>query len=267
MPNRILKESICSSENIDQLSPMAEIAFYRLIVNCDDFGRMDGRVKILKSRLFPLKEVGEDELRKMLCELEQADLIQAYVVAGRPYLQMKTWENHQQVRNHKSKYPSPADSDCNQLKSIDINCNQMISDDSKCPRNPIQSESLSKSESLSLSKTMIADDDAKQIQNDHNRVLDAAEDAGFKMSNDVRAALIALYADHGLAKLLDGLKSCSEHGAVNLAYLRAVLKGEPRKEKPKVIAQDFQQRDYSGVEDEQMEKLKKEMAEFKKAVG
>lgn len=115
--------------------------------------------------------------------------------------------------------------------------------------------------------SFIADDEAKQIQNDHNRVLDAAEDAGFRMSNDVRGSLIALYAQYGLQKMLDGFTSCVDHGASNLAYLRAVLKGEPRKEKPKVIAQDFQQRDYSGVEDEQMEKLKREMAEFKKAVG
>lgn len=115
--------------------------------------------------------------------------------------------------------------------------------------------------------SFIADDEAKQIQNDHNRVLDAAEDAGFRMSNDVRGSLIALYAQYGLQKMLDGFTACVDHGASNLAYLRAVLKGEPRKEKPKVIAQDFQQRDYSGVEDEQMEKLKREMAEFKKAVG
>lgn len=255
MPNRILKESICTSENIDQLSPMAENAFYRLMVNCDDYGRMDGRVKVIKSRLFPLKDLTEDDMLRLLAELEKADLIKGYDVNNHPYLQMKTWERHQQVRAKRSKYPSADES----------TCNQMISNDSKCPRNPIQSESLSESLSESESKAMIADAEAREIQNDHNRVLDAAEDAGFKMSNDVRTSLIALYATHGLVKVLDGLKSCVEHGAPNLAYLKAVLTGKPRK--PKVVAQDFPQRDYSEVDSEMMDSLASEIAAMKKEVG
>ena len=56
MPNRILKESICASDTIDGLSWFEEVLFYRLIVNCDDYGRFDGRPSIIKNRLFPLKE-------------------------------------------------------------------------------------------------------------------------------------------------------------------------------------------------------------------
>lgn len=43
MGNRILKESICTSENIDALSYFQEVFFYRMIVKCDDFGRVDAR--------------------------------------------------------------------------------------------------------------------------------------------------------------------------------------------------------------------------------
>ena len=39
MPNRILKDSICTSPNIDTLSREAEVFFYRLLVQCDDHGR------------------------------------------------------------------------------------------------------------------------------------------------------------------------------------------------------------------------------------
>ena len=100
------------------------------------------------------------------------------------------------------------------------------------------------------------DDDLHQIQADHDRVLDAAEDAGFKMSNDVRATLIALYADHGLQKVLDGLRSCVEHGAPNLAYLKAVLRGESRKPSGKTVpAQQYGQRDYSSEQDEAMARM------------
>ena len=100
-----------------------------------------------------------------------------------------------------------------------------------------------------LSSSFHADDDLHRIQDDHDRVLDAAEDAGFRMSNDVRAALIALYADHGLQKVLDGLKVCVDHGAPNLAYLKAVLKGEPKK------AKGYMQRDLSGAQDEAMARM------------
>ena len=143
MPNRILKESICTSDNVDELTPFQETFFYRLIVNCDDFGRMDARPKILSARLFPLKSLKEDQTKDALRALANAELITIYEVNGRPYLQMKTWENHQQVRAKKSKYPSPDEATCMDMEADGSNCEQMIANDSKCPRNPIQSESES----------------------------------------------------------------------------------------------------------------------------
>jgi len=139
----------------------------------------------------------------------------------------------------------------------------MISDDSKCPRNPIQSESLSNPNPYP--NPMLDDATAAEIQHDHDRILTAAEDAGFKMSNTVRARLIALYADHGLEKMLSGFNECATHGAPTIAYLEAVLKGTGKK-KPqmKVLpAQDFPQRDYSGVQDNMMSDLEREIAAMK----
>ena len=133
MPNRIIKESICTSENIDELSTFQETFFYRLIVNCDDYGRMDARPKILASRLYPLKDIRSAQIEDALRALSSAELVILYEVDGKPFLQMKTWDRHQQVRAKRSKYPSP---------DAGI-CLQMISNDSKCPRNPIQSESES----------------------------------------------------------------------------------------------------------------------------
>jgi len=103
--------------------------------------------------------------------------------------------------------------------------------------------------------SFLGDDNAREIIADHNRVLNAAEDAGFKMSNDVRTALIALYADHGLQKILASLNECVEHGAPNLAYLKAVLKGEPKKKKAQLPAQDYHQRDYSGEQDAALDRM------------
>ena len=99
------------------------------------------------------------------------------------------------------------------------------------------------------SSSFIDDDAAHEIQGEQDRVLDAAEDAGFLKSNSVRAKLLNLYAQYGLEKMLNAFDSCVKHSAPTIAYLEAVLKDAPRKQKPKVTAQDYEQRDYSGVQD------------------
>jgi hypothetical protein len=131
MPNRILKDSICTSPNIDGLSRDAEVFFYRLIVQCDDYGRMDARTKILRAKCYPLQidSVSEQNVSAWLMELVNARLVSLYTVDGQAYLQMCTWERHQQVRAKRSKYPDP--------QSSDINCNQVQSDAPVIQSNPI----------------------------------------------------------------------------------------------------------------------------------
>ena len=149
MPNRIIKESICTSEEVDQLNAFQETVFYRLIVNCDDYGRMDARAKILKSKLFPLKDVRVETIEAALEALASAELVILYQVDGKPFLQMKTWDRHQRVRAKVSKYPAPADACC----QLTADCGQATADGEEapqgaggCARNPIQSESKSESE-------------------------------------------------------------------------------------------------------------------------
>lgn len=146
MPNRILKESICTSDSIAKLSWFEEVLFYRLMVNCDDYGRFDGRIAVIKNRLFPLKEdLTASSVKKGVQGLVNAGLVALYEFEGKPYLYLPTWNAHQSVRAKRSKYPAP---ECGEMIS-EIICKQMKSDDSKCPRNPIQSESNSKSVSES----------------------------------------------------------------------------------------------------------------------
>ncbi len=222
MPNRLLKESICTSENIDQLTPLQEILFYRLIVNCDDFGRMDARPKILSARLFPLKEISVNQIEEALKALLSAELVILYQVNGKPFLQMKTWDRHQQVRAKRSKYPSPDEG----LQTIANNCNQLISDVSKCPRNPIQSNTESKTTTTTTNETADDVDDVGilQIQNDHNEILDAAEDAGFPKNQATWSRIIDLYAEFGKKTVLQGIRACVDHGKTTVAYLKGCCK-------------------------------------------
>ena len=138
MPNRLIKDSICTSESVDKLTAFQETVFYRLIVNCDDYGRMDARPDILASKLFPLRRnMPTKKIKDAVQALSETEIITLYEVGGKPYLQMRTWNKHQQIRAKKSKYPAPEA----QKTTTDSTCNQMITDSSKCPRNPIQSES------------------------------------------------------------------------------------------------------------------------------
>ena len=189
MPNRILKESVCTSDSVNKLSWFEEVLFYRLIVNCDDYGRFDGRVSIIKNRLFPLKEnLTGKTVAEAISKLESAGLGALYEFEGKPYLYLPGWNDHQNVRAKKSKYPEPKTEHNNTnvgkaqhgntcetpLHSDENTCKQMNTDD--CNGNPmhnkeskgiqananvpvIQSESVSISESLSesLSGTVASD--------------------------------------------------------------------------------------------------------------
>lgn len=114
MPNRLLRESICRSESIDALSWFEEVLFYRLIVNCDDFGRFDGRPAIIKGSLFPLKDVAIADIKKALEKLVTLGMIMVYESQGKPVIQLLTWEKHQAIRAKRSKYPAYDDT-CEQM--------------------------------------------------------------------------------------------------------------------------------------------------------
>ena len=264
MPNRIIKESICTSDNIDQLSAFQETMFYRLIVNCDDFGRFDGRPKIIASKLFPLKDIRVQQIEDGLRALTSAELVTLYEVNGKPFLQMKTWDRHQQIRAKKSKYPAPG-SNGNQDVNI---CKQMISDVSKCPRNPIQSESESNPNPYpNPRQTATAETPFGTIELDPliikvQKELNGLTDTHYQRLEDFRQYL----GDELVSFAIDAAVG---NGVRNWNYVEAILKGyekdgirtvgeakaraEKRKEERpqrsgagKVLnAQKFSQRDYT----------------------
>lgn len=203
MPNRILKESICTSDSLDQLNSFQENVFYRLIVNCDDFGRMDARPKVLASRLYPLKDIRAEQIENALQALSSAGLVILYTVDGKPFVQMKTWERHQQIRAKKSKYPAPESQPQKQTTESDNTCNQMISDDIKCPRNPIQSNPIV------VVPREDDDDEIYRISDTMNAAFDAAEGIGLKGSAALSKAN-QLAADYSAEWLLEAIHRASD---------------------------------------------------------
>lgn len=72
MPNRVIKESICYSDDLDQLTAFEETVFYRLIVRVDDNGRIDARPGFLRSMLFATKQgVTERNIKEAVAHMRQ----------------------------------------------------------------------------------------------------------------------------------------------------------------------------------------------------
>lgn len=115
MSNRTLKQSICVSEDINRLSWFEEVLFYRLIVNCDDYGRFDGRASVIRSQLFPLKDsLTAKAVEQALHELANVGLVEIYQSeSGRPTLRLPSWGTHQRILTRTLRGDSPqGDADC-----------------------------------------------------------------------------------------------------------------------------------------------------------
>ena len=131
LPNRIIKETIRTSKKVNQISDFDFRLWVYLITYVDDYGRGSADTELLRSFLFPRrKDVTEARIEKALAALSEAEMLTIYMAGGERYLCFPNWEAHQTIRNKKSKFPEP-----------EIICNQLNSIESKCLRNPIQSES------------------------------------------------------------------------------------------------------------------------------
>ena len=139
MPDRLINESIRTSEKINSLTWFQEVLFTRLLTAVDDFGRFDARPAILKASLFPLKkDVTEQTIIDSLDKLAIIGLVNLYEVGGKPYLCLPTWADHQRVRNKRSKYPEPVI--CQRSAA---NCGELPQNAARIQSNPIRIQSES----------------------------------------------------------------------------------------------------------------------------
>jgi hypothetical protein len=221
MPNRIIKESICTSDSINQLSPFHEVFFYRLLVNCDDYGRLDARPEVLASKLYPLRRsIREEQIIGALNALTSAELVDLYEVKGKPFLQIVTWAEHQSIRAKKSKYPAK-DETCKHVQASEIKCNQVNANVPVIVFDNRESYSSMREDD---------DDDLLFIAQQNNRVYDRAKECGFATDSATLDRLTDLISMYGHQAVMDGLDQCVEYGAKSLAYLRKVVEGQVRRE-------------------------------------
>jgi hypothetical protein len=101
---------VTRSDSLSRVSIEAGHTFFLLMTRADDYGRFDGRLKILLADLYPLREeVSLELLSVWLGELVREGLLHRYECKSRPYLHFPTWGQYQRLRNEReSKWPEPA---------------------------------------------------------------------------------------------------------------------------------------------------------------
>jgi hypothetical protein len=104
MANRVLRDWT-QSENINAISESSEVFFTRLIMKVDDYGCYYGNFKLLKSALYPLREMSFIEIERCLSECAENNLIIRYVVDNKQYIQINNFG--QRLRAMRNKFPLP----------------------------------------------------------------------------------------------------------------------------------------------------------------
>jgi hypothetical protein len=121
MPNRILRDWT-DSERVNALSAPAERFFVRLIMKADDYGCFHGNPVLLKSYLFPLKDIRVADVTRWIDECKKSGLIVEYEVNGKRYLAII---NHgQRMRNSRRLFPEPPTS-CGELPRVAASCREL----------------------------------------------------------------------------------------------------------------------------------------------
>ena len=104
MPNRIIKDTIHTSDTVNQMTDFQFRLWVNLITYVDDYGRGDARPAIIKGICFPLRErLSNADISKALRELAGMGCVTLYEVDGKPYLCFPTWYSHQDIRNKNSR--------------------------------------------------------------------------------------------------------------------------------------------------------------------
>lgn len=156
MPSRVLREGILTSESVCSLSFQAEVFYRRLMSVVDDFGRFDGRVSVLRSRLYPVQidKVREADITRWVAECETAGVIALYVVDAKPYI---LFHKADPPRSQSPKFPAPP-AVASKLKAADNVCTPLYTATHSRiqPHTPVtDSYSGSESESDSSSESIV----------------------------------------------------------------------------------------------------------------
>ena len=93
---RMIARSISVSEQVATLeSDFARLLFTWMIAHADDYGVMTGSAMRVRAMVVPMLDHTTAEVEAALADMERRELIWRYERDGLPWLQFRTWEEHQ----------------------------------------------------------------------------------------------------------------------------------------------------------------------------
>lgn len=125
MPNRMIKETLRTSRNVNSLTDFQFRVWVHLISYVDDFGRGSADAELLKGLLFPRRHgVTVKQIQDAIGTLASKGMVILYESDGEPYFYFPKWGEHQRIRNKVSKFPEPA-ADCGELPQVAADCGEL----------------------------------------------------------------------------------------------------------------------------------------------
>lgn len=108
MPNRIIREGILDSREVNNLPESSEILYRRLMSIVDDFGRFEADPELIRARCFArqLERWPLERVTQCLSDISKTSLVTFYSVNGKNYLEFNKFN---QRSRSAAKFPGPDD--------------------------------------------------------------------------------------------------------------------------------------------------------------
>ena len=232
MPDRILRESICRSDTINNLSYEEEVFFYRLMVHCDDFGRFDAKPALLRSALYPLRtdDIPLETIIKWRDAIADKELIQVYQVSGKEYIQVITWSKYQRRRADHSKYPEPVNIirplTTSAVKGQQAHANASVFeyDNDNENRNSINDNDNENDNGDDSSGSSINNKKQDLSSEDIAEITTRFEEVICKVTSGIAEELNKAFREYAKKELLEAIRACENQNKHTMVYFMGCLK-------------------------------------------
>lgn len=104
---RTIKPDYWTSNQVMDCSPLTRLLFIGIWNFCDDKGRMTVTPKKLKALIFPSDVMALGDIRRMIDELSDTNLVTLYTIEDVEYLQVNGWYHQKIDRPNISRLPDP----------------------------------------------------------------------------------------------------------------------------------------------------------------
>jgi hypothetical protein len=104
---RTVKPEFWSSAQIMECSTNTRLMFIGMWNFADDAGRMPLSPKTIKAQVFPSDDITSEDVLGMIGELHRNDLVLAYSVDGKEYLQITGWHHQRIDKPQPARCPPP----------------------------------------------------------------------------------------------------------------------------------------------------------------